>query len=451
MEIPIQYIPTNLNPALSNDTNSQFILNNIADGLVGWSYSEGIYPEIAESWKEVSEGNIIFNIRKDLLDFDGKKLGCKNVLDIFNDSLSTPGPFQSTYKKITKLNCIDSSLNIKSMMSSKDLLAFLASPQGKIIKFKNNIIKTGIGAFSIEVKNKEIRLFKNKNYYLKSKIFLEEILLKLIPDNEALALFKNKKIDLILLSNLSFSKKDKKSYEDLKSINLLSTWGVAFNQQIKPYNDREFRQCLIYNSSSIDWVEKFYPNNLPAFGPIPFGQIGYTNSLVKLYSGKMFPYKKIEVYIPAELENNKEISNWLTLNFDKCLSAGQVIVHSIPFDEMMKLFNEDKMGAFLMSFNKETISDGLFYKSFYSQGKENFYKNYSKSTEESILRLENSNSKTSIDIGNDIASKLAGDGIMVPLMHPVHQVLVRKCISNLILNPINEGYFIIKNIRNSCL
>lgn len=434
-----------------NDTNGQFVLNNIADNLIGWSLDDGFYPEIAKSWKFQKNGVLSLIIRNDLVGYDGKKMECIDILDILNTSKKLNGPYLSDFNKIISISCQSKfEITIKSDMSSKSLLAFLASPPAKIITFDEYLIKKGIGPFQIIVGKDKIKLLKNPYYYLKSEISMDEIELQVMSDLEAIKLYDEKKLNLILLSSVTLSDEQKKNIANVKSINLWSTWGIAFNQKIKPYNDSSLRKCLIQNTNSIDWINTFFPNNIPAFGPVPFGLPGYSANKEIIPFENKFLYKNLEVFIPKELDRSIEISEWIKKSFKNCLLKGNVKVNIKPFAEMMTMFNNKRMGAFLMSFNKETISDDQFYKSFYYRGPENFYNNYNKNTEKDILKLNNATLDNMSELGKRISDDLSRDAIMAPLMHPTHTVLIRKCISGVQLNPINEGFFIIKKIRNLC-
>lgn len=452
INLPIQYIPENLNPAKANDTNGQFILNNAIDGLVSWNYKDGIYPEIAESWIEESDGNLVFNLRNNIKSFEGLLVNCSDILEVFLYNKNLNGPFASIFNKISAKCINNKKLSLKSKMSTKDLLSFLASTQGKLLKIVNNKVIFGLGPFDIKIGKGLIRLIKNKSYHNKHNIFLNEIVLKVIDDSKAIELFKNKELDAILLSNLSGNEKVLKNFkDDLLSINLWTTWGIAFNLKIHPFNNVDLRYCLISNSKTSEWVKSFYPHNLEAYGPIPPGLPGNVNKRYKYIFKKNFSnIKNLLITIPEEIENKVEISKWLKSNFSKCIDEKLITIKIEPFNTMLKLFNENKMGAFLMSFNKETISNDLYFLSFYSSGKENFYNNNSENTKSAFLGLKNANASNISEISNLIAESLAKDAIMIPLMHPIHQVLISKCLDGFVLNPINEGYFLIKNIKNKC-
>ena len=204
IEIPIQYMPQHLDPSLVNDTNGQFILNNLADGLLGWSFENGISPEISSSWKEVKKGTLIFTLRSNLKDFNGEEFSCKQIAEILKSHKKVNGPFISFYKKLKNIKCINPTLLlIESSFSTKELLAFLSGPAGKIIKINNYHIEKGIASFNIKLINNSLRLTKNKNYYNSEKIYFNNVSLVVLEDKVAVDKFINKGIDLILLSNLT--------------------------------------------------------------------------------------------------------------------------------------------------------------------------------------------------------------------------------------------------------
>ena len=444
-------MPSELGPAMANDTNTQFVLNLIADGLIGWSFKEGIYPEISESWEERSEGEVIFKLKSNIKNFLGEIQTCKEINAIFNNNKKANGPFLSTYNEITSIDCKSPILlHFKSKMSTKSLLSFLASPQGKIINYIENKKFNGVGPFDIVIQKNEINLTKNNFYYDSKNIHLKAITLIVKNDQNSIQAFKKKELDLILLSNLTGLDTQFALKDEIHSLNLWSTWGIAFNQKIKPFDDKKLRHCLIQNTNSAEWIQLFYPSDLPAFGPIPFGVIGYTKAK-KIFSQKITPVNEdVKVYVPKELQRSDEMVIWIKNNFSKCMSKEKIKIIVLNFDKMLEMFNSRSMGAYLMSFNKETISNEQYYRSFYALGKENFYNNNSIKTASAFEGLAKATSNDFEKVNLEIQNSLAEDAVMIPLMHPVHKVLIRNCIKNVILNPINEGYFNIKNARNLC-
>lgn len=47
---PLQAAVTSLDPIHAVDTNTQLIVNNSFDGLVTWSYRDGLKPSLATHW-----------------------------------------------------------------------------------------------------------------------------------------------------------------------------------------------------------------------------------------------------------------------------------------------------------------------------------------------------------------------------------------------------------------
>jgi ABC-type oligopeptide transport system substrate-binding subunit len=450
--LPIQYVPNHLNPNVCNDTNCQFVINNSADGLLGWSYLEGFFPQVAESWKEEKNGFVLFKL-KEVKDYFGKKINCPIIKNFFEINMKKAGPFRSVYRDIKELICSKDGLLIKSNYSKKDLLSFLASPQAKFIKFntKNRVV-WGIGPYLPVIHKSSIQLKKVASYYNQNQFPTEEFNLVAEEDEQAIQDYLDGKLDMILLSNLDNIISNKKIPNDeIATVNLWSTWGVAFNQKLAPFNDKNLRQCLVGNTSSEEWIKLFYPSSLPAYGPIPFGLIGYASTKIKFNLEYRRGINQIaNFYIPQELPRANEIIRWLKEKFSRCIASDMIRFHVIPFSQMLGKFNKQNMPAYLMSFNKESISDNQYYRSFYSPGKENFYNNHSETTKNILINLrEKDLSKMSL-LNNQIARSLFFDSIMVPLMHPVHKVVIRKCVKDLILNPINEGYFYFRGAKSQC-
>lgn len=450
IRLPLQYIPSSLVPSLCNDTSCQFVLNNSADGLVGWNFSDGLYPQVASSWSELYKGLVEFSLRLDLKGYDGNAITCLDVKNIFESYMSIKGPFEISYKKIKRLTCTSKyKLEIESDFSTKELLKFLAGPQSKLIRVSSGNRINGIGPFSVRIFRDKILLDRNNFYYNKEVISLKTIELHQSSDKNSIKLYTQKFFDLVLLSNLNTSETISK-FVDIVETPLWSTWGIAFNQKIAPFENAALRRCLIDSVSPNKWVEKFYPKNIPAYGPVPFGLLGYSSKPQSSQKKSRKFNSKFKIYLPLELEQASAIGSWLKKEMSNCTSVGNISIVIISFDKMLKKFNNKELSAFLMSFSKETISDEQYYKSFYSKGSENFYNNSSERSEELLSKINFDAREDLTLISEKVRASLYLDALMIPLMHPIHRSLIRSCIKNVILNPINEGYFLIRNAKNLC-
>src|SRR6478609_3378558 len=71
--------PSTLDPQLQWNPDSYYVYRNIFDNLVTRDDKGEIAPQIATSWKYLSDTEIEFELRSDILFHDGSKLTAEDV------------------------------------------------------------------------------------------------------------------------------------------------------------------------------------------------------------------------------------------------------------------------------------------------------------------------------------------------------------------------------------
>ncbi len=187
--------PDTLDPHKTSGTLTFQTLKSIYDTLAEPDMSGRIVPALAERW-EVSDDALTwtFYLRKGVVFHNGDKLTSKDVkatLERLTDK-ATASPKAKEFAAITAIETPDDTtvvLKLKEPLSP--LLASLASGWGAILPkrlidgghdFANQPVGTGPFRLKNWVRDSQIVLEKNKNYWMKGLPKLDQVILHIIPE-----------------------------------------------------------------------------------------------------------------------------------------------------------------------------------------------------------------------------------------------------------------------------
>ncbi len=187
--------PDTLDPHKTSGTLTFQTLKSIYDTLAEPDMSGRIVPALAERW-EVSDDALTwtFYLRKGVVFHNGDKLTSKDVkatLERLTDK-ATGSPKAKEFAAITAIETPDDTtvvLKLKEPLSP--LLASLASGWGAILPkrlidgghdFANQPVGTGPFRLKNWVRDSQIVLEKNKNYWMKGLPKLDQVILHIIPE-----------------------------------------------------------------------------------------------------------------------------------------------------------------------------------------------------------------------------------------------------------------------------
>ncbi len=187
--------PDTLDPHKTSGTLTFQTLKSIYDTLAEPDMSGRIVPALAERW-EVSDDALTwtFYLRKGVVFHNGDKLTSKDVkatLERLTDK-ATASPKAKEFAAITAIETPDDTtvvLKLKEPLSP--LLASLASGWGAILPkrlidgghdFANQPVGTGPFQLKNWVRDSQIVLEKNKNYWMKGLPKLDQVILHIIPE-----------------------------------------------------------------------------------------------------------------------------------------------------------------------------------------------------------------------------------------------------------------------------
>ncbi len=296
-----------LDPARETDGESFYASHQIFDTLV--EFKQGtteVIPALATKWSVSSDGlTYTFQLRRGVKFHDGTDFNADAVVFSYmrqldeNNEYYQYGPWKYwgymdmsaivdtisavddytvkfTLKKIEAPFISNLAMDFAAIVSPA---AYRADPEG----FATNPVGTGPFKFVSWTKDSDIVLEKNEDYW--QPVFLDRVILKVIPDATArwLALQKGE-VDLIDFP----ASDDLPAMEQDPKVNLIQQAGLnvgylALNTQKKPYDDKRVRQAMNYAINRDEIIKGVYGEaGQPAKNPIPPTMWSY-NDTIKPY------------------------------------------------------------------------------------------------------------------------------------------------------------------------
>jgi peptide/nickel transport system substrate-binding protein len=207
----IESSPTNLDPRVGIDAQSQRIDELLFDSLVHRDEHFELKPWLAESWEVPDPQTYVFHLRKGVTFHDGQPLTSRDVKWTL-DSLLT-GKIRSsraaTYDKIERIEAPDEAtvvIHLKEPMGS--LLWNLSDgaigivPYGSGEDFNKSPIGSGPFRFVSAQQDKEVIIERNANYWA-APAHLDRVEFKVIPDATTRALELRKHSGDIAINSLT--------------------------------------------------------------------------------------------------------------------------------------------------------------------------------------------------------------------------------------------------------
>lgn len=254
---PFEYLP------------SQFITQDMVyDGLVQYGERGKIEPMLAESWTVSEDGKTYtFKLRKDVKFSDGSQFTSKNIVKNFDSIFSKENKDNHTWFAFTNhlesYKAIDEyTFEIKldtaytatlydlAMIRPIRFLGDAGFPDNGENAGKKIKKPIGTGAWVLkEHKNNEYAVFVRNEHYWGKKPLVDEVVIKVIPDSETLALqFEAGDIDLIygngLISLDRFNNYKQDSKYTTATSEPMSTRMLLLNTKSSILNDLSIRKAL---------------------------------------------------------------------------------------------------------------------------------------------------------------------------------------------------------------
>ncbi len=293
-----------LDPARETDGESFYASHQIFDTLVEFKPgTTEVIPALATDWMISSDGlTYTFTLRKGVKFHDGTDFNADAVVFSYmrqldeNNEYYEYGPWKywgymdmsSIIETITavdeytvefKLKKIEAPFIANLAMDFAAVVsptAYMADPEG----FATNPVGTGAFKFVSWTKDSDIVLERNEDYW--QPVYLDRVILKVIPDATArwLALQKGE-VDLIDFP----ASDDLPAMTENPNINLIQQAGLnvgylALNTLKKPYDDKRVRQAMNYAINRDEIIKAVYGSaGQPAKNPLPPTMWAYNDSI----------------------------------------------------------------------------------------------------------------------------------------------------------------------------
>ena len=187
--------PDTLDPHKTSGTLTFQSIKSLYDTLVEPDMNGKLVPALAERW-EISDDTLVwtFYLRKDVVFHNGDKLTSKDVKATFERIMdkATASPKAKEFISIVAIETPDDfSVIFKLKEPASPLLASLASGWGAILPagliasghdFGTQPVGTGPFVLKKWIRDSQIVLEKNNNYWMKGLPKLDEIILNIIPE-----------------------------------------------------------------------------------------------------------------------------------------------------------------------------------------------------------------------------------------------------------------------------
>ena len=303
--------PPTLDPALTTDTTSSFLVVEIFSGLVALDVDLKLIPDIAESWDISADGLVYtFHLRPDAKFHDGRVITASDfkwsmeraahpdtaspVADTYlNDIVGTEDVFNGKTTDISGIRVIDeNTLEITIDEPKAYFLAKLTYPTSYVLD-RDNVESgganwfdnpNGTGPFKLEEYRigERIVLTRNNNFY-REPAYLDSVVMNL-AGGQSMAMYENDEIDLTGVGLYDLERVLDPNEETNKHLVVappsFSVSYIGFNASTHPFKDSKFRQALnhavdkglIATEVMSDLIE-------PAYGILPPGFPGYNPDL----------------------------------------------------------------------------------------------------------------------------------------------------------------------------
>jgi peptide/nickel transport system substrate-binding protein len=192
----IEFSPTNLDPRVGTDAQSEFIDELLFDSLVRKDQNFNLVPGVAERWETPDPRTYIFHLRRGIRFHDGRPLTAKDVkwtLDTMRDGslLTIKG---ATYNLVDRVEAPDDFtfvIHLKEpfapLLWNLSEGAFGIVPSGSGKEFKNNPIGSGPFRFVRSDPDSQVVIARNDDYW-GERPRVQRIRFAVVPDDTTRAL-----------------------------------------------------------------------------------------------------------------------------------------------------------------------------------------------------------------------------------------------------------------------
>jgi len=307
-------------PVQVDDNPSLFLVVNLYDGLLNVPpEGVGTEPGVAASWEVAQDGRVYtFRIRDGIRFRDGTSLTSADVKWSIDRVRSEKGTWKQTYETITEVEALDEkTVRITQSIPWSPLPAALAMfPAGIASKATFDVPNpdwdrsNGSGPYYLDrwERKSELVFKKNPYYWKPGQPYLDEIIFKIVPDDNArILMMQGGQIDVINdlpLNQVDILNANPNVTAKVYPIQAMTSIGI--NNEKEPLDDVKIRQALNYatDKDALNRVVYFGKAEIQT-SPIPKGAF-FDSSL------KGYPYDLAKA---RELMAQSKAPNGFTVEF----------------------------------------------------------------------------------------------------------------------------------------
>ena len=303
--------PPTLDPHLTSDTTSAFLVVEIHAGLVSLSPDLVLVPDIAERWERSEDGLVYtFYLRPNARFHDGKPITAQDfkwsleraarpetgspVADTYlNDIVGAQAVFDGDATEMSGIRVIDDrTLQITIDAPKAYFLAKMTSPTAYVLDRENvesggrNWFDNPNGAGPFKLKEYRIgeRIVLERNdLYHREPANIEAIEMNL-AGGQAMAMYENDEIDITGVGLFDLERVSDPSHplngELIVAPPDFNVSYIGFNTSMNPFDDAKFRQALNHAiNKELIATEVLSGLVVPAYGILPPGFPAYSSSM----------------------------------------------------------------------------------------------------------------------------------------------------------------------------
>ena len=255
----IESSPTNLDPRVGLDAQSERIDGLLFDNLLARNEHLSVSPSLAERWEIPNPTTYIFHLRKDLKFSDGRPLTSRDVKWSYESLIE--GKVRSakaaTYKAVERIETPDDSTVIFRLKKPWAALLWNVSspgmgvvPDGSGAEISDYPIGSGPFRLASAELDKEVVIERNNNYW-DEKAKLDRVRFAVVPDTTTRALELRKGSADVAVNEFDFYPEIVSTLERQSHLSVLSGPGtrlgyMAFNLRDPILQNLRVRQALAY-------------------------------------------------------------------------------------------------------------------------------------------------------------------------------------------------------------
>ncbi|UCD79664.1 MAG: hypothetical protein JSW26_30465 [Desulfobacterales bacterium] len=278
-----------MDPHVANTLGSTQLLSNIYSTLLRYDESANVVPHIAESWDISPDGLVYtFKLRNDVYFHNGRKLTSADIK--YNiERMIDPATGSPRADRFNLVKQIDTPDDFTVVFTLKDafapLLGNFADPNAMIVPREiveaESIKKEAVGSGPFMIKEMVpgdyVLLEKNPKYFVKGQPYLDQLKLKLITENSAIAAaMRSQTIDGTVVWGAMY-----KFFEKMKNIQVqdvpVFAWAMLeFNSSKAPFDNAKLRLALAYAIDRQEIIDSVMLGNAKITAPVPEGMGAYS-------------------------------------------------------------------------------------------------------------------------------------------------------------------------------